>query len=98
MRPGSPRQPARRDRFKGILDSEERIAYISKEGEHWYSFWRDAENPRGLWRRTTLDEYRKESPAWETVLDIDALAEREGEFGPDWHRAALKENRPPRLS
>ena len=70
---------ARRDRFKRILDSEERIAYISKEGEHWYNFWRDAENPRGLWRRTTLDEYRKESPAWETVLDIDALAEREGE-------------------
>ena len=70
---------ARRDRFKSILDSDERIANISKEGEHWYNFWRDAENPRGLWRRTTLDEYRKESPAWETVLDMDALAEREGE-------------------
>ena len=70
---------ARRDRFKRILDSDERIAYISKAGEHWYNFWRDAENPRGLWRRTTLDEYRKESPTWETVLDIDELATLEDE-------------------
>ena len=38
---------ARRDRFKRILDSDERIAYISKAGEHWYNFWRDAENPPG---------------------------------------------------
>ncbi len=24
-----------------------------------YNFWQDAEHPRGLWRRTTLDDYRK---------------------------------------
>ncbi len=70
---------AARDRFKAILDSDHRIPYVTKRGDAWYNFWRDAEHPRGLWRRTTLDEYRKESPAWETVLDIDALAEAEGE-------------------
>ncbi len=70
---------AARDRFKAILDSEERIPYVSKRGDAWYNFWRDEDNPRGLWRRTTLEEYRKESPAWETVLDVDALAEEEGE-------------------
>jgi len=48
-------------------------------GEHYYNFWRDADNPRGLWRRTTLDEYRKADPAWETVLDLDALARAEHE-------------------
>ena len=48
----------------------------------YYNFWRDAKNPRGLWRRTTLDEYRKPEPAWETVLDLDALGGgREGELG-----------------
>ena len=70
---------ASRDRFKAILDSDDRIPYVSKHGDAWYNFWRDERNPRGIWRRTTLEEYRKESPAWEVVLDVDALAEEEGE-------------------
>jgi prolyl oligopeptidase len=64
-------------RFLKIYDSEDRIPYLSKAGPQFYNFWRDAENPRGIWRRTTLDQYRKAEPAWETVLDIDELAKRE---------------------
>ena len=60
-----------------ILDSDARIPYVEKMGPHYYNFWRDAANPRGLWRRTSLDEYRKAEPAWETVLDLDALAQAE---------------------
>ncbi len=60
-----------------ILDSDARIPYVEKMGPHYYNFWRDAANPRGLWRRTSLDEYRKADPAWETVLDLDALAKSE---------------------
>jgi len=41
---------------------------------------------RGLWRRTTLEEYRKESPAWETVLDLDALGAAE-KMNWVWHGA-----------
>jgi prolyl oligopeptidase len=67
------------DRLLKILDSDDRIPYISKAGPYYYNFWRDANNKRGLWRRTTLDEYRKAKPAWETVLDLDALAEAEKE-------------------
>ena len=62
-----------------ILDSEERIPMVAKRGEHFYNFWQDAKNPRGLWRRTTLDDYRNARPAWETVLDIDELNRVEGE-------------------
>src|SRR5262249_35353991 len=62
-----------------ILDSSEKIPSIYKAGELYYSFWQDAKNPRGLWRRTTLEEYRKPSPAWEIVLDLDDLALREKE-------------------
>ncbi len=68
-----------RDRFKAILDSDERIPYVSRIGDAFYNFWRDAEHPRGLWRRTTMAEYRTDAPEWETVLDVDALAEEEGE-------------------
>jgi len=71
-------EPLRADLLK-ILDSRERIPFVARMGEHYYNFWRDAANPRGLWRRTTLDEYRKAEPAWETVLDVDALAKAEQE-------------------
>ena len=73
---------ALKDRLLKIFDSNERIPYVAKSGDHYYNFWRDAKNPRGLWRRTTLDEYRKAKPDWEIVLDLDALGrDREGELG-----------------
>ncbi len=58
----------------------------SKIGDHFYNFWRDKDHPKGLWRRTTLDEYRKDQPAWETVIDLDALAKTEQENWV-WHGA-----------
>jgi prolyl oligopeptidase len=60
-----------------ILDSKAKIPYLGKRGAYYYNFWRDASHPRGLWRRTTLDEYRKPEPEWEVVLDLDALDQRE---------------------
>jgi prolyl oligopeptidase len=69
----------RRERILKILDSKEKIPYVAKHGEHFYNFWRDEKNVRGLWRRTTLEEYRKKEPAWETVLDLDQLGKDEKE-------------------
>jgi prolyl oligopeptidase len=71
-------EPLRQDLLK-ILNSRERIPFVARMGAHYYNFWRDAANPRGLWRRTTLEEYRKPQPAWEVVLDLDALGRRENE-------------------
>ena len=62
-----------------ILDSKDRIPSITKHGRYFYNFWRDEKNPRGLLRRTTLPEYRKTNPGWDVVLDLDALAAKEGE-------------------
>ncbi|MDQ2866376.1 MAG: prolyl oligopeptidase family serine peptidase [Candidatus Eremiobacteraeota bacterium] len=42
-----------------------------------YNFWQDGVHVRGIWRRTTLQQYTKSDPAWNTVLDVDALAKRE---------------------
>ncbi len=69
----------RRQQLLEVLDSREQIPYVSRRAGWFYNLWRDAANPRGLWRRTTLAEYRKPAPAWETVIDIDALAKAEGE-------------------
>ena len=63
-----------RDRLLTILDSDARIPAISKAGDWFYNFWRDEEHPRGLGRRTTLQEYLRSEPAWETVLDLDQLS------------------------
>jgi prolyl oligopeptidase len=66
-------------RLKTILDSADRIPYINKIGDHYYNFWRDAKQVRGVWRRTSLTSYQQAEPTWETVIDLDALAAAESE-------------------
>ncbi|MGO3127288.1 MAG: prolyl oligopeptidase family serine peptidase [Luteimonas sp.] len=70
----------------GIYDSDDKIPAVYKQGEWYYNFWRDRNHERGIWRRTTLEEYRKPQPQWETVLDLDALNTAEGENWV-WHGA-----------
>ncbi|WP_308124207.1 prolyl oligopeptidase family serine peptidase [Mycolicibacterium xanthum] len=61
-----------------VLDTDSRIPYVRRRGEYLYNFWRDATNPKGLWRRTTLDSYRTEQPDWDVIIDVDALAAQDG--------------------
>jgi len=56
-----------------ILQSTDRIPYFTRRGVWLYNFWQDKDHVRGIWRRTTLEEYRKPSPNWETMLDVDTL-------------------------
>ena len=61
-----------------ILNAKDRIPHAVFAGnDELRNFWRDAEHIRGIWRRTTLDSYRSESPAWELLLDVDELARAE---------------------
>jgi prolyl oligopeptidase len=62
-----------------VLDTDSRIPYVRRRGEYLYNFWRDAENPRGLWRRTTLDDYRIDDPDWDVLIDLDELSRTDGE-------------------
>ena len=93
---------ATREAVREVLDSREQIPYVARRGDAFYNFWRDARSPRGLWRRTTLAEYQKPEPAWDTVIDLDALAKAEGEnwvwagaiaLGPDYQRALVSLSR-----
>ena len=68
-----------RQRLLAIYESRERIPTVTKHGALYYNFWRDEKQIRGVWRRTTLEEYRKAEPAWEIVLDLDKLAGEEKE-------------------
>ncbi|KAA0110773.1 prolyl oligopeptidase family protein [Mycolicibacterium sp. P1-5] len=62
-----------------VLDTDARIPYVRRRGEYLYNFWRDATNPRGLWRRTTLESYLSEDPEWDVIIDVDALAKADGQ-------------------
>jgi prolyl oligopeptidase len=64
-----------------MLNADDRIPGAARRGSFLYNFWRDAAHPKGLWRRTTLEEYRKPEPAWDVLVDVDALAREENE---DW--------------
>ena len=91
-----------RKQLLAILDSKDRIPAVVRRGDWLYNFWQDATQQRGLWRRTTLAEYRKPRPAWEVVLDLDALAAAESEnwvwggancLGPDYRRCLISLSR-----
>jgi prolyl oligopeptidase len=93
---------AMRDELRQVLDSTERIPYPTLRGEHLYNLWRDAAHPRGLWRRTTLDQYRRREPDWQLLLDLDALAVQEAEnwvwqgaqvLRPGYHRCLISLSR-----
>ncbi|MGB3887474.1 prolyl oligopeptidase family serine peptidase [Gordonia sp. (in: high G+C Gram-positive bacteria)] len=85
-----------------VLDTDDRIAYVRRRGEFLYNFWRDAAHPKGLWRRTTLEQYRADDPEWDVLIDVDALASDENEnwvwsgatmLRPDYDRALISLSR-----
>ncbi|MEV0947973.1 prolyl oligopeptidase family serine peptidase [Rhodococcus sp. NPDC049939] len=80
-------------RIRDILDTDNRIPYVVIRGEYLYNFWRDGRNKRGIWRRTLLEQYRTDDPEWDVLLDVDALAELEGE---NWVWAGATVLRPAR--
>lgn len=69
-----------------ILNSNDKIPYVTKRGDYYYNFWTDDKHKHGIWRRTTLAEYKKPSPAWEVLLDLDKLNAQENENWV-WHGA-----------
>ena len=62
-----------------IYNSEDRIPTPAFQADRVYNFWQDNEHEKGIWRRTFLADFANEEPDWEIVLDVDALAEAEGE-------------------
>lgn len=94
-------EPLKRE-LLAVLNAKDRIPAVARRREWFYNFWKDENNKRGLWRRATLAEYRKAEPAWETVLDLDALAAAEGEnwvwaggncLGPGYRRCLISLSR-----
>jgi len=60
-----------------ILQSKDKIPYVSYRGGEVHNFWQDETHVRGIWRKSTLDSYLSEDTQWEAVLDFDKLSKDE---------------------
>ena len=86
-----PRYEQDRARAKAILDDEAQIADADAVlGDRVTNLWRDAKNPRGVWRIAALDDYQAGKPQWRTLIDVDALGKAEGKSWV-WHGASCLE-------
>lgn len=89
---GNPEESDAYRQILAIADSKEKIPYVGRIGGStgdetapvYYNFWQDADNKRGLWRRTSLGSYR-DVPEWEDVLSLDSLNAHEARLeGQEW--------------
>ncbi len=62
-----------------ILEAKDRIPFASLRNRQVFNFWKDEKNIRGLWRRTSIEDYNKKNPKWTVILDLDQLAKKEKE-------------------
>jgi prolyl oligopeptidase len=76
---GDPRYEPLRDQAEAIYTSQDRIPYGSLRNGWVYNFWQDEAHVRGILRRARLDSYKSDTPDWQTVLDVDAIAKAEDE-------------------
>ncbi|MCF8883620.1 prolyl oligopeptidase family serine peptidase [Erythrobacter sp. SN021] len=82
-----PEYPLAKAWAKQILDDTRQIAMPDAiMGDRVTNLWRDADNPRGLWRIASLDSYMAGAPEWRVLIDVDRLGEEEGESW-IWHGA-----------
>ncbi|WP_244521623.1 hypothetical protein [Bradyrhizobium sp. DOA9] len=70
-----------RARLRMAYDRYELIPRFIRAGAFIYHLFTNADNPRGLLRRTTLAEFKSAQPSWDSLIDIDQLAASEGQ---DW--------------
>lgn len=81
-----------------IVNAQDKIPYGIMRGRHVYNFWQDETHVRGVVRRTSLESYLSDAPDWDVLLDVDKLAEADGEnwvyqgsvaLPPDYERCIL---------
>src|SRR5262249_11515909 len=56
-----------RDALKLIFDRPDNIPFPNRRGKKLFNPWQDAEHPRGLWRTTSFESFRNETPEWDVL-------------------------------
>ncbi|MFZ5721427.1 MAG: prolyl oligopeptidase family serine peptidase [Pseudomonadota bacterium] len=73
-----PRYETFRAEALAIFTAQDRIPTPHFRAGGIDNLWQDGEHPHGLWRHTSLESFRTDTPRWETLLDLDALSKAEG--------------------
>jgi prolyl oligopeptidase len=60
-----------------ILESKDRLPLPNISGDEVYNTWQDAEHVNGILRRTSLADYLRAQPHWQTLIDYDALGKQD---------------------
>lgn len=60
-----------------ILTAPDRLPTVRIRGDFVYDYWQDETRVFGLWRRAPYDGFIAGAPAWETLIDLDALSAEE---------------------
>lgn len=102
MLEADPQFEALRESALRDYNAQDKIAYGRLLGGSVHNFWQDATNVRGLWRRASLRSYKSGDPRWVTIMDLDKVAEEEGEnwvlkgrkcLAPDFGRCLIELSR-----
>jgi len=60
-----------------IAEATDRIAMPHQISGQIGNLWQDADHVHGVWRTTSPADYEKPNPAWQPLLDLDALSAAE---------------------
>lgn len=94
----SPVYPKIEAEIRKILLAKDRIPVPGVRGEWIYNFWQDEKHVRGLWRRTSINDFERKDPKWDVLLDLDELGRQEKEswvfhgascLPPDYNRCLI---------
>jgi prolyl oligopeptidase len=74
MLAADPRYQTLRAEAAEVLTDPSRPGEVEFIGDGAFRYWQDRERPLGVWQRTSKESYLSRAPAWETVIDLDALS------------------------
>ena len=57
-------------RLLEVLDSKEKIPGVEKIGDWYYNFWKDRDNPKGLWRRSSYNGSTSNALVPDSLTDL----------------------------
>ncbi|MEQ1752605.1 MAG: prolyl oligopeptidase family serine peptidase [Micropepsaceae bacterium] len=61
-----------------IFTAKDRIAMPTFRAGGVDNLWQDDAHPHGIWRHSSLKEYRAGRPSWKTLINLDELSRKEG--------------------
>lgn len=62
-----------------VLNNDSRLPKVEQRGKWLYNYWQDEDHPRGIYRKTSIKQFKNNKPQWITVLDMDKYSMDQGQ-------------------